>query len=89
MPLAEAAKWRQLAIDRGLLMADPDISSGRASDPVQRCGVSLAWLERFASSLETSDFGKAIETTADIPAKLAVLTTALSGSKCRYMPNGT
>ena len=86
MPLldekAAAGQWRQTGLNSGIVSTDD--TQTKAGTPVQFCGVSLAWLERFAASIKSSfDLASSIHTTSDVVFKLIIPVSARLGARCR------
>lgn len=76
------SKWRQRAISTGLIL-DPShhfqAAASRGRYPTQVCGVSIEFLEHFASSLDYLDV-KSYKETTQLVQKLIVPTTSLKGT---------
>ena len=76
-----SVKWRQLARRQGLLRDEPDTSASRA--PCRSCGVSLAYLEEFASSIKevADERGLRIDSTSAVMQRL--IMASKTGSAAR------
>ena len=77
-----SVKWRQLARRQGLLRDEPDTSASRA--PCRSCGVSLAYLEEFASSIKevADERGLRIDSTSAVMQRL--IMASKTGSAARW-----
>eukprot|EP00798_Chlamydomonas_sp_ICE-L_P012685 gene12685-15917_t len=73
--------WRASATSSGLIDRQK-AGSRKSSNPSSKCGVSLAWLEAFASSLHA--IGDGYDLTVDVVSKLIVPAASQEGAKSRF-----
>ncbi len=80
-------KWRSIAQQRGLLKQckEAEDEDGSKLPPTHSCGVSLAYLETFASAVRAakSDYGLADDTTTTVMHSLVMPTLSKAFNKGR------